>query len=1205
MTCALSSYRRSEPRAFAVVGCDSHSADRQLNEYQAMSKSIDVVGVGAVASPVPVEPIAVILLAKELGPDLGRAPGPASKTEIKDRLNLTLRSLTGNKIQSIERLPYFLQRGGRFEALDKQLNKEVRAASGGRIQWWKDLLSDEGKRVLAKRAAALGSPVSPTSKVRVPVEQVKPNPGPPRLNLLDRDLGLSFGPAQGAEALVTGLSKNVGSLFGGVLGLPPDTPQQALINRNRGTAAWTALTQAGVSVSPDGRFALPNTRQGGRFLASLVAEVGQAGDLTGSGLANVTRVGSRLTGPGGLAQRYGLSKEFVQGYQQAQQALAGSTAVGVAQSLTSLTTTQKGGTQTNRPKRVLDQVAGARTQLNPNDRPIVVNPASSPVIKATSVPKTVPERLTLNVEFNGDKPPPKLPPGSGKSRTNLPDPNTIAIKPTSSEVVKPVLSLRSQEMNNAIPNALSTPINRLAVSPQLPGQKKLRGNGNPPPPSDGVNNRLARDNTKTPRSNQTQLSVPVPGSGNRTPTNTPVIGGKPQGPNKPLEQPAPWGSVPRTSTTFVAPPPVSVAVPIEVFPPGSPLPGLGKESALRNVTPPNGNGAGAVELGVEVQVLRGFSIGADLSTLIGALTGQSPNLRTRLGPVELLGGGYGTATLELGNLERGLPGGNPQQADPKSTRIKRSALGAADQPPGKLWPDDPNGPSARWKAFAIATGPTWPGRDGNDAQYTWRLGLGDVHGNEYGPTNVLVDYGMARNNVQRVDFDLHGERGALATGAVKNTGDPRLPLQLNVVDIGGGNVKFAGPVPLPVRVQSVTSLPAALLKNLPAAGAEVWEWTGPARSWLQGLGLDGLPAGQLIEALRQQPWVAAVGGGAEGLASRLPNVKAKFSANVSIAPGQVLPRGLVEELNRQLNPQTPVFKQAGSIADGYRLQVRTDLPPGVRGFDFPVSGVRDFMHALIPPSKWGSLTTKLEFEFPLRIPLVGVVPIVTVTAKPDKLKGAAGAWRTAGETISKLNPSGRYMRDALGSTPLAAVDLPLSNLLLRHPDGTSLSVAAVRETPPDPWGTGNPSMRIEVASFVPKGDKPPGPDTPAYLLFTANKSITIVPHSVVHALDGNLPLTAAMVRSLQQQAKVWDQPEQASIRIAYLRFTANLREGQKLDNAQVQKLVEFVKLGLGRRPKWPSDPAASPNPQEVPNVTQRVQPPPTAEPPTIDVDDLR
>jgi hypothetical protein len=273
-------------------------------------------------------------------------------------------------------------------------------------------------------------------------------------------------------------------------------------------------------------------------------------------------------------------------------------------------------------------------------------------------------------------------------------------------------------------------------------------------------------------------------------------------------------------------------VPVEVVTAGSALPGLGKESALRNVTPPKGNGAGAVALGAEVQVLRGFSVGKDLSGLIGWLTGQDPNQRTRLGPVELLGGGYATATLELADLERFLPGGNPRQTDPDSTRIKRAPSGATEQSDGQLLPDDPNGPSARWKAFAIATGPTWPGRDGNDAQYTWRLGLGDALGKEYGPTNVLVDYGMARNNVQRVDFDLYGDRGALATGAVRNTHDARMPLQLNVIDIGGGNVKFAGPVPLRVRVQSATSLPAALLRNLPAAGSEVWEWTEPAAAAL-------------------------------------------------------------------------------------------------------------------------------------------------------------------------------------------------------------------------------------------------------------------------------------------------------------------------------------------------------------------------------------
>ncbi|MCA3251009.1 MAG: hypothetical protein ACK5UM_11605 [Pseudomonadota bacterium] len=107
---------------------------------------------------------APFLVANE--PPLRPGSGQASTTEIKERLNKTLSSLTGGKIGSIEQLPYY-RMGGRFQELEAQLNREVRAASGGRIQSWQALLSADGRRVLAAQAAKPGSPGVPASNLTV------------------------------------------------------------------------------------------------------------------------------------------------------------------------------------------------------------------------------------------------------------------------------------------------------------------------------------------------------------------------------------------------------------------------------------------------------------------------------------------------------------------------------------------------------------------------------------------------------------------------------------------------------------------------------------------------------------------------------------------------------------------------------------------------------------------------------------------------------------------------------------------------------------------------------------------------------------------------------------------------------------------------------------------------------------------------------
>lgn len=158
-------------------------------------------------------------------------------------------------------------------------------------------------------------------------------------------------------------------------------------------------------------------------------------------------------------------------------------------------------------------------------------------------------------------------------------------------------------------------------------------------------------------------------------------------------------------------------VPVEVVPAGSALPGLGKESALRKVTPPKGNGAGAVTLGAEVQVLRGFSVGKDLSSLIGWLTGQDPSLRTRLGPVELLGGAmprprwnWVTWSVSCRAGIRGRPTQSPPASSGRARQTRPPAsccqtIPTARQPAGRPLPSRPVPPGP----VAMATTPNTPG----------------------------------------------------------------------------------------------------------------------------------------------------------------------------------------------------------------------------------------------------------------------------------------------------------------------------------------------------------------------------------------------------------------------------------------------------------------------------------------------------------------
>jgi hypothetical protein len=313
---------------------------------------------------------------------------------------------------------------------------------------------------------------------------------PVQLNVLDPQLGLSLGVpkdwfSQGVNAVGSGLGNLVGSVsrLSRVFRLPEDTPRQKLFAQNRALVAVRDLTQAKIPVDDRGGFMVPNTEEAGRFLAALVAQSGQAGDPSGTGFGNVQKVGLAL---GDLAKRYGLSGAFIKGYKKAQDQMAISGLIGVAQTLSSLGPMLARQLAANRlpiltkvPR--VDVVAGARTEVKPNAPPIGIGQLLPPVVRR---PPTVRNRLTPNVEFNGDKSPAKLPPPNKKSQQMmLPDANTIDIQPISREVIKPVrAALRSKEMNNAIPNPLSTPINRQAVllDPSRPTQ--LRGNGKTPPP---------------------------------------------------------------------------------------------------------------------------------------------------------------------------------------------------------------------------------------------------------------------------------------------------------------------------------------------------------------------------------------------------------------------------------------------------------------------------------------------------------------------------------------------------------------------------------------------------------------------------------------------------------------------------------------------------------------------------------------------------
>ena len=369
-----------------------------------------------------------------------------------------------------------------------------------------------------------------------------PAVAPVQLNALDPALGLAKGPPKDwVSQGLTGFANGLGNLVGDLAGLPEDSDKQKRFAHHRASVALHDLTKANIPVNDQGRFNLPNTEEAGRFFAALVAQSGQAGDPSGTGFAQVQRVGLALDN--GLAQRYGLSPQFVQGFKKAQDQMALSGLYQAAQTLSSLAPMMASRSVANRPTNPVttpqvDVVHGARTHVKPNAAPIAINPLQPPVVKPTTPPS---KRLTPNVEFSGNRPPPQLPQTRTQTRTALPDANTIDITPISSQVVKPVRSLPSQEMRNAIPNPLTTPINRPAVPPAEAGQGRLRGNGQVAPqlgsgsprlPGGGnAGNSLAGTNTaqaSLPQAPATDASRPLDSSVRpllRPATTAPQLGG--------------------------------------------------------------------------------------------------------------------------------------------------------------------------------------------------------------------------------------------------------------------------------------------------------------------------------------------------------------------------------------------------------------------------------------------------------------------------------------------------------------------------------------------------------------------------------------------------------------------------------------------------------------------------------------------------------
>ncbi|XVJ71299.1 MAG: hypothetical protein HEQ39_18135 [Rhizobacter sp.] len=113
-------------------------------------------------------PTAPILLAdaSAIGMGWSKPSAGASDGKVKSYLGQVLNSLTGGKIDSIERLVYF--DGKRRAQLEASLNKEVVSASGGRLSDWRQLLSASGREALQRQTASSNPPANKPAPSNAP-----------------------------------------------------------------------------------------------------------------------------------------------------------------------------------------------------------------------------------------------------------------------------------------------------------------------------------------------------------------------------------------------------------------------------------------------------------------------------------------------------------------------------------------------------------------------------------------------------------------------------------------------------------------------------------------------------------------------------------------------------------------------------------------------------------------------------------------------------------------------------------------------------------------------------------------------------------------------------------------------------------------------------------------------------------------------------
>ncbi|XVJ70197.1 MAG: hypothetical protein HEQ39_11510 [Rhizobacter sp.] len=114
-------------------------------------------------------PTAPLLLAdaSAIGMGWSKPRTGASDSEVKSYLGQVLSSLTGGKIQSIDRLPEYAA-GQRRSQLEASLNKEVASASGGRLTSWRQLLSAGSRELLERQTASSNPPANKPAPSNAP-----------------------------------------------------------------------------------------------------------------------------------------------------------------------------------------------------------------------------------------------------------------------------------------------------------------------------------------------------------------------------------------------------------------------------------------------------------------------------------------------------------------------------------------------------------------------------------------------------------------------------------------------------------------------------------------------------------------------------------------------------------------------------------------------------------------------------------------------------------------------------------------------------------------------------------------------------------------------------------------------------------------------------------------------------------------------------